>query len=152
MESLTQTDIELCRIASAIFTAQQHAAKAFESKLVEEAKIILGAVPYDGFGGKPDRSPECLCDGLLADLSGKKLNVSRTAMQAGLRAEKLDRIFTQSGLTPMERTVMVRRYIDKIKDNQTISAINGYTDVDTLFKTAIGKISRVIEKEAGTAL
>ena len=53
-------------------------------------------------------------------------------------------------LTLMERTVMVRRYIDKMEDNQMISVTDGYTNVDTFFETAIEKISRI--KKAGMAL
>lgn len=152
MKTLLQTDIILRRVTSSIFVAQQDAAQAFEAELAEEAKVILGAVPYDGLDRKLNRSPECLCDGMLADLSGKERDVFRAMMQSVAWARKLDRIFTQSGLTPMERTVMVRRYIDQLENNKMISATDGYTDVDTLFETAIGKISRVIEKEAGTAL
>ncbi len=152
MENITLTDIMLRRIASFIFVAQQDAAQAFEAWLVEDAKVILGAVQYDVLDGKRQHPPECLGDGLLADLSGKKQDVFRAMMQSDTWARKLDRIFTQSGLTPMERTVMVRRYIEKMENNQIISAIDGYTNVDTLFKTAIEKISHVIEKEVGMAL
>lgn len=152
MNNLILTDIMLRRITSFIFAAQQNAEQAFKAWLAEEAKVTLGAVPYDNLNRKRQRSPEYLCDGLLADLSGKKQNVSNAMMQSDAWTRKLDRIFTQSGLTPMERTVMVRRYIDKVEDNQMISIIDGYTNVDTLFRTAIEKISHVIEKEAGMAL
>lgn len=151
MENLKQTDIMLRKMASSIFVAQQDAAQAFEAWLAEEAKVILGAVPYDGMDGKQKRSPECLGDGLLADLSGKRQDVSCAMMQSIVWAWRLDRIFTQSGLTPMERTVMVRRYIDK-EDNQTIRAADGYTNVDTLIETAIEKIGHMMEKEAGMTL
>lgn len=116
------------------------------------SKVTLGAIPYDNLYEKQQRSTECLCDGLLADLSGKKQNVSSAMIQSDAWARKLDCIFTQSGLTPMERTVMVRRYIDKMEDNQMISETDGYTNVDTIFQTAIEKISHVMEKEAGMAL
>ena len=152
MGNLMLTDIMLRRIVSFIFAAQQDAAQAFEAWLKENAKVILGAVPYDGLDGKQQRFPECLGDGLLADLSGKKQDVLRTMMQSGTWVRKLERIFTQSGLTPMERTVMIRRYIDQMEDNQMISATDGYTNVDTLFETAIEKISHVIEKEVGMTL
>lgn len=151
MGNLIQTDIILRRMVSFIFAAQQDAAQAFEAWLTEEAKVILGVVPYDGSDGKQQRPSEYVCDGLLADLSGKKRDILRTMRQSSAWARKLDRIFTKSGLTPMERTVMVRRYIDKMEDNQMISVTDGYINVDTLFETAIEKVSRIIEKEAGMA-
>lgn len=152
MNNSLLTDIMLRKITSFIFAAQQDAAQAFKVWLVEEAKVTLGAVPYDGLDGKQQRSPECLCDGLLADLSGKKQDVSNAMIQSDAWTRKLDCIFTQSGLTPIERTVMVRRYVDKIEDNQMISMIDGYTNVDTIFRTAIEKISHITEKEAGLLL
>lgn len=152
MNDLKSTDIMLRRIASSIFAAQQDAVQAFEAWLAEEAKVILGAVPYDGLDRKCQRPPEYVCDGLLADLSGKKNNVSHAMIQSDAWARFLDHIFTQSGLTPQERTVMVRRYIEKIEDNQVIGAIDGYTDANALFKAAIEKVSRTMEKEAGMAL
>jgi len=145
------TDIMLRRIASSIFAAQQDAARAFEAGLAEKAKAILGAVPYDGLGGKQQRPPECMCDGLLVDLSGKNHDVSRAMIQSGQYARKLDLIFTRSGLTPVERTVMVRRYMDKM-DNRMINAADGYTDADALIKAALEKINRTMEKEAGMEL
>ena len=148
MKNFETIDIMIRSIVSFIFTAQRDAAKAFEAELLEETKVILGAVPYDGLDGKQQRSLECLGDGLLADPSGKKHNVSSAMMQSKALARKLNHIFTQSKLTPRERTVVIRRYIDKLEDNQMISAIDGYTDVDELFQTAIAKISHVMEKEA----
>lgn len=152
MKNKLETDAALRKMTDSIPAARQNAAQAFEAMLAEKARVILGAVPYDSPGWEQRHPTESLCDGLLADPSGKNRDTYLAAMRMNAGAERLDRIFTHSRLTPEDRTVMVRRYIDRIEDSSVISEMDGYANADTLLETALAKICYMMEKEAETML
>ena len=152
MPKLLENDNTLHRMADAIFVARQDAAQALEDMLTEEAKDILSAVPYDA----PDWEQRCptvsLCDGMLADPFGKSRDVFHAVLCFHACAVELNCIITKAGLTQAERTVIIRKYIDGIKDNQMINKIDGYDNAGKLLETAVMKICRMMEKEDGREL
>ena len=147
MTNLLETDAALRSMADAILASRQDAAQAFEAMLTEAAKVILGAVPYDAPDWEQKHSPESLCDGLLADLSGKTDDVLDAVQHFLSCVDEFNSIINKAGLTPMERTVIIRRYIDGIKDNWIINETDGYANAGTFFNTAAAKISDIIERK-----
>jgi len=145
MKDKLKTDTDLYRMADSMLAALQEAEQAFEAMLAEEAKISLGIVPYNDPGWEQRRSTESLCDGLLADPSGKSSAFFLALLHFHSCVAELDRMITKSGLTRAERTVAVMWCINNIKDNQIINEIDGYDNAEMILEAAATKLSRMMD-------